>query len=243
MKYKKEYILNEIIRTAKQHNGAPLGFRQFEIETGIKKYDWFGKYWPNWGDALIDAGYEPNKLIEAYEDEFLLEKLIQLTRELGKFPSSAELRFKTFNDKSFPNMKTFDRAFGNKSGKITSLVEYCRAKKDKADVLKIYLPLLTSDNKKISSELKEDKIEYGFVYLIKSGKFHKIGRSNSAGRRKYEIEILLPEKADLVHEIKTDDPVGIEAYWHNRFKDKRKRGEWFQLSKEDVIAFKRRKFM
>ena len=33
----------------------------------------------------------------------------------------------------------------------------------------------------------------GFVSLMKSGKYHKIGRSNSAGRREYELGIQLPE--------------------------------------------------
>jgi len=43
----------------------------------------------------------------------------------------------------------------------------------------------------------------------------------------------------LIHEIKTDEPVGLEAYWHNRFRDRRMRGEWFKLSAADIKAFKR----
>jgi hypothetical protein len=85
--------------------------------------------------------------------------------------------------------------------------------------------------------------DLGFVYLIKSGRYYKIGCSNSAGRREYELAIQLPEKANLVHAIRTDDAVGIEAYWHKRFGAKRKGGEWFELSTDDVKAFKRRRFM
>ena len=53
----------------------------------------------------------------------------------------------------------------------------------------------------------------------------------------------MPEKTDMVHEIRTDDPEGIEKYWQNRFRAKWKNGEWFDLSAADVRAFKRRKTM
>ncbi|MFO0823660.1 MAG: GIY-YIG nuclease family protein [Gemmataceae bacterium] len=90
---------------------------------------------------------------------------------------------------------------------------------------------------------QESEAAMGYVYLIKMGRYHKIGMTNSVGRREYELNLQLPERAELVHVIATDDPAGIEAYWHNRFKDKNTNGEWFTLDAADIAAFKRRKFM
>lgn len=83
----------------------------------------------------------------------------------------------------------------------------------------------------------------GYVYLIRSGRHYKVGRTNSVGRREYEIGLQLPERLTLVHQIATDDMVGIERYWHLRFASRRTNGEWFRLTASDVSSFQRRKFM
>ena len=73
--------------------------------------------------------------------------------------------------------------------------------------------------------------------MCKSGKYHKIGHSNAPGRRGYELGLSLPEGIKPVHEVLTDDPAGVEKYWHNRFSEKRVRGEFFNLPIEDYMPY------
>jgi hypothetical protein len=119
--------------------------------------------------------------------------------------------------------------------------EYAIAVGSLDDVVAICDRELSSSGADADSTLP-DGAEIGFVYLFKSGDFYKIGRSNSTGRREYEVALQMPEPVRTVHRINTDDPVGIEAYWHKRFAAKRKKGEWFDLDSADVAAFRLRKF-
>jgi hypothetical protein len=98
----KQHILDEIKRTAKENGGTALGKARFETETGIKFHDWFGRYWARWGDAVREAGFEPNVKQSALVDADILPKLVLLIRELGRYPTTGELRMREHADPSFP---------------------------------------------------------------------------------------------------------------------------------------------
>ncbi|MFH1370045.1 MAG: GIY-YIG nuclease family protein [Planctomycetota bacterium] len=239
----KKHIIDEIKRTAKENHGIPLGKDKFARETGIMVSDWYGKYWAKWGDAVREAGFKPNKLQSAYDQNVLIEHLISLIREIGKFPTSGEIRLKAYSTEGFPSHNVFNR-LGKKFEIVEKILNFCKGKAEYQDIIEICKVALASSEKverKVDS--KEAEPQFSYVYLMKSGQYYKIGRSNFVEKRNYEIAIKLPEELKIIHKIKTDDPNGIEAYWHKRFEDKRKGGEWFDLSSSDVKAFRRRTFM
>jgi hypothetical protein len=236
----KERILKEIKRTAQANGGVPLGLQRFFRETGIKKSDWYGSIWARWGDAIREAGFSSNSLQTAYNISFLFDRYIQLVRELGRLPTDGEMRLKTKTDSTFPSHSTFLLRFGSKSELVRQIIEYCQNFKGYEDIVRLcgeYNP--RTEN--VSNELEFNEGKIGFVYLLKHGsrREYKIGKTYNPIRREGEIALQLPEKLEPIHYIKTDDPAGIEQYWHSRFANKRKEGEWFALTAEDIRAFKR----
>jgi hypothetical protein len=134
----------------------------------------------------------------------------------------------------------FER-LGSKPHLAARLLAYARERPELQRVIPMCEPIAGSAGPEDQSVAEPRPI--GSVYLLKSGRYYKIGHTNALGRRERELAVQLPEKARVVHEIRTDDPGGIEAYWHKRFEAKRKHGEWFELSQEEVACFRRRSFM
>jgi hypothetical protein len=235
----KAHIISEIRRTAKANGGVALGWQRFKGETGISRYDWYGKFWTRWGDAVREAGTEPNRMTEAYDDGFLLGKLVLLTRSLGRVPTVGDLLLFRRKDSTFPSKNVFER-LGSKPQRASRVIAYCETNPGNDDVASLWRQVALNESPQ-SEEAAVTAPVVGYVYLLKHGsrREYKIGRTNNPLRREGEIGIQLPEKLKPVHYIETDDPAGIENYWHARFASKRKEGEWFVLTAEDVRAFKR----
>jgi len=237
----REQIIEEIRRTAEANGGVPLGRARFEAATGIHEWDWRGRYWARWRDALAEAGHQPNQMQQRYDEDELLSKLVGEIRRLGRMPTMAELNLRRRADRTFPSSGVFER-FGPKATWAQRVLDYCRDH-DHADVPEIVAPLIPEDRDDADESADDDAVRHGFVYLLKSGRHYKIGHTLDVGRRTYDLAIQLPEAVREEHVIRTDDPAGIEHYWHTRFANRRKNGEWFELTRADVTAFKRRKFM
>ena len=235
----KEKVLAEIRRIAREE-GRPPGQKLFKRKTGFSHSYWNGTYWPRWSAALAEAGFDQNEKNKAIPKEELFSKYLELVSELNTVPTLSDLRFKNRQDKTFPATSTFQKRLGGQTVIVQKAYEYALEKDYASNILRILESKISAQSSSIShgNEIQKD----GWVYLLNSGDYYKIGRGTDLERRVKQVSTAMPETLDLVHSIKTDDPSGIENYWHRRFKDKRANGEWFKLDSEDVKAFKRRTY-
>lgn len=233
----REAILTEIRRIAEANGGKAPGSQLFRKETGIIESKWRGIYWARWGDALVEAGYPVNEWVGKLDTAALLQRVAEVAREKGGIPTYSELDMLRRSDPSVPSPKTLQQHFAGRGGLIEALRSYCDAHEG-FEGLREALPAPSPEDRSSAPVAISD----GWVYLLKSGQHYKIGRSDQLETRVKQISVALPEATALAHAIKTDDPPGIEAYWHRRFADRRANGEWFKLSANDVAAFMRRKF-
>ena len=234
----KQEILDAIKRVAAATGKAP-GSQRLETETGLRKSDWYPRLWLRWGDALREAGFQPNTMSASFADDHLISKYIDLARELGRFPLEGDLVVKRQKDKTFPNSGAFSK-LGSKHERAKRILEYCTSRQGYDDVIALSSAVIATQPHRDEPSASNDQAA-GYVYLIKHGsrREYKIGFTNNPLRREGEIRIELPEQIEPIHVIKTDDPAGIEAYWHRRFKEKRLNSEWFKLGADDVRVFKR----
>jgi hypothetical protein len=162
----------------------------------------------------------------------------ELVRKYKRFPTDRELQIFRRGNPELPAENTFRRQFGTKTDLKNAIRVWSLANDEFLDVA-MFLPEMPTQ-----PESKLIPVKQGWVYLLKPGNYYKIGCGEELERRVKQIKTALPDAASLEHAIRTDDPFGIENYWHRRFEEKRtsKNNEWFRLDPADVAAFKKRKF-
>jgi len=81
--------------------------------------------------------------------------------------------------------------------------------------------------------------DWGCIYIVRSGSRYKIGYTTGpVWQRLTALQTGSPGKITLVCEMPTPDPKRIERHLHERFADRRVRGEWYALTGQDVRALK-----
>jgi len=83
-------------------------------------------------------------------------------------------------------------------------------------------------------------VNFGYVYLMKTNKKHqyKLGKTDSPGRRANQLSQLHPHDLNYEHLQETNTPFDLENYWKRRFKDRLIRKEIYELTQDDIKAFK-----
>lgn len=80
----------------------------------------------------------------------------------------------------------------------------------------------------------EKKIVPGYIYLIESLGYYKIGKTTKLTNRMKNFSTIFPAKITEIHVFKTEDINNAELVLHKKFEHLRHVGEWFNLSQEEV---------
>lgn len=163
----REEILSEIRRTAASNDGRPIGRGRFRELTGISDYA-IAQHWANYSEAVREAGFEPNTLQGPIDQQAVIRRLIELTRDLGHVPTSNELRRARARDRSFPSSGVFER-LGSKDERIVKALDLCRELPEYRDVGRILEAYVSQITAELSAPSGPDSgaVSYGFVYLAR----------------------------------------------------------------------------
>jgi len=102
--------------------------------------------------------------------------------------------------------------------------------------LEIDKRVLKLEGKKNKDKKEIRKGTKGVVYLlkIKGESKYKIGVSSNFKKRYNQLASKMPYKLLIVHKINSNNMYHLEKELHNRFKNKKIKGEWFNLEEKDI---------
>jgi len=232
-----------LIRNLAASGGGKVSFRSFIEEAGIpgqrlRKEPWF----QGWNLLLQELGLTTSRfLVDRIADEDAATAIAELILRLRHWPTEDEFVRDKKGNPTFPDVSIVRRV--KKSGKLRLLLEQYQPRDESTAIIRTIAEGLPAADENEPTDNDISVRVRGFVYMLKCAQRYKIGFTNSPIRRFREVRIELPDETIQVHTIETDDPKGIEDYWHRRFASKRIRNsEWFELDGNDIRAFKRRKY-
>jgi hypothetical protein len=85
----------------------------------------------------------------------------------------------------------------------------------------------------------EPRSKAGHVYVIRSGEYCKIGRTQDIQKRILALQTGSPHPIQLLIVTEVSDAIAIEKALHQRYTHRRQGGEWFALAPEDIAAITR----
>lgn len=196
-------------------------------------------------DAVREAGYDPKVMTQKIPDEVILERLAGFITKLGYFPVRDEINMQARTTPGFPVWETIKKRYGGMPQTAAALLEFSRetANTTLAKLCEAPLEREALKPKHDANSQRPTAVKAGFVYLKYSPslRLYKIGKANDVDKRGAGISLLLPEDLVPKHEIRTDCPYILEKYWENRFRSKKKQGEWYDLTSADINSFKKRR--
>lgn len=142
---------------------------------------------------------------------------------------------------------------GSPKGFLPDTLSICRMITHLKKLKKMGQEEIDKYNKKLLEEIcgpsPKDEKKYegpktpGFIYFAKKNNFIKIGRTKNVESRMKNLQGNHPTAApiELLHVISTKDYTQAERAFHTCFANKRIKGEWFQLTEEDIECIKEMK--
>jgi len=236
----KDEILGHIRDLAAKNGGTAPGRRAFETSTGLGQDAWRGKYWSDWGDAVREAGLTANEKTTALDRDYVMSHYLLASRQRGRPATMPDLRIYAKSTVGAPGHNAFARQYAGLNGLRLVAKEFIKANDGWADLAELFADVLPEPEGTGQKSVAKE----GWIYLLGDQRgSYKIERRDDVEGDGKPIAVAKQEKLNIEHLIRTDDPVGIEAYWHNRFADRRANGAWFKLTPDDIRAFKKRRFM
>ena len=113
----------------------------------------------------------------------------------------------------------------------------CRIKDADPEILFMEITKLKEENKKLKDGLKASSSDFGIVYFVnaENTSMFKIGYTKqSIDKRLSGLQTGCPMKLLIYRTVSCVDPNILERYLHECFNDKKIRGEWFDVTDDEV---------